>query len=310
MIAAPELSILGVPKAGTTSIHLWLEKRPNVVAAHPKETFFFMDADNLLANERCNFHKSAIGDYANFFKERSTPDAKTLDSTTHYFFQRTAIEQFAAHNTKVCVVLREPVSRLISYFNYVGYTRSAFKKPLDFSDYVDTLFNKTTQTIEDRFTTKREFVSLATALDQGNYEKYLRQWRDKIKPENIKVMLFEDLVSQRKNFLADLASFFEIAVSDADFEDFEVANEGRGVKFHGINRCLRSISKFATGLPFYEALKKRYLAVQASEKVEFDRDQHQLAIQRLHEYYKPLNAKLSDIVDVDLEKWSSRSMAS
>ena len=305
MISAPNLSIIGVPKAGTTSIHLWLEKRSNVVAAQPKETFFFIDADNPMINEKCNLHKSTISGYANFFNANSDAGIKTLDSTTHYFFQQTAIEQFAAHGTKVCVVLREPVSRLISYFNYVGFTRSAFKKPLNFSDYVDAILSETTHTIEDHFTNKREFFSLATALDQGNYQKHLRRWQEKLKSENIKVMLFEDLVSQRINFLSEICAFFEIPVGEADLEDFEVANEGRGVKFQTVNRCLRSISKFATGLPFYESLKRRYLAVQASEKIEFDRDEHQIAIQRLHDHYRPLNEKLSELTDVNLRQWSA-----
>ena len=305
MISAPRISIIGVPKAGTTSIHLWLEKRADVVAAQPKETFFFMDADNGMINERCNVHKSNVSGYASFFKPTSDSNTKTLDSTTHYFFQQTAIEQFAAHDTKVCVVLREPVSRLISYFNYVGYTRSGFKKPLDFSQYVDALISQTTHTLKDHFTDNREFFSLATALDQGNYQRHLLRWQEKLKPENIKVMLFEDLVSQRKTFLSELSSFFEIHAGDAELEDFEVANEGRGVRFQSLNRCLRSISKFATGLPFYESLKRRYLAVQASDKIEFDREEHKIAIQKLHDYYRPLNEKLGELTDVDLSKWSA-----
>lgn len=306
MITAPDLSIVGVPKAGTTSVHQWLEHRDIVNAAQPKETFFFMDADNPMINDGCNFHHAQSGGYASFFKSNPAlhQGGKTLDSTTHHFYQETAVKQLAAHGTKVCVILREPVSRLISYFHYVGYTRSAFKKPLDFSHYVDTLFSHTTDTIRDRFTDEKEFFSLATSLDQGNYQKYLRRWHQHLKPENMKVMLFENLVSQRETFLAELASFFEIPVTETDLQTFDVANEGRAVKFQALNRWVRSISRFATGLPFYEQIKKQYLAVQASEKIEFDQSKHQHAVQRLNEFYRPLNEELAGLIDVDLAKWS------
>lgn len=311
MIDAPSIAIAGVPKAGTTSIHRWLEKRKNIVAAQPKETFFFMDADNPMINHHCNFHRQSHGGYEYFFQPRRSAthtfagDARTLDSTTHHFFQQTAVEQFAAHDTKVCVILREPVSRLISYFHYVGYTRSAFKKPLDFSHYVDTLLNQTTDTLRDHFTNEMEFFSLASSLDQGDYQKYLRRWQHHLKPENIKVMLFEDLVAERKTFLSELAAFLEIPVSSDDIEDFDIANEGRAVKFQTINRWVRSVGQFATGLPFYERLKQQYLAFQASEKIAFDRSQHHHAIQRLNQHYGPLNDQLSQLIDLDFEKWSA-----
>jgi hypothetical protein len=310
MLSAPDLSIIGVPKAGTTSVHLWLEKRSGILAADPKETFFFMDADNPLRNAGCNFHHPTACDYASFFNALPRPhegaNLKTLDSTTHYFFQQTAAKMLAQHNTKVCVILREPVARLVSYFHYVGYVRSAFKKPIDFSLYVDTLFNETTDSIADRFTDPKEFFSLATALDQGNYQKHLQLWQSTVKPENLKVMLFEDLVSQRNTFLAEIAAFFNIAVSDADLEDFGVANEGRAVKFPTLNRWVRSLSKFTTGLPFYKTLKQRYLQLQSGDKIEFDHHQHRLALQRLHQHYRPLNEKLTEVTEIDLSPWQSR----
>jgi len=303
----PDIAIVGVPKAGTTSLHCWLEQLPGVSAANPKETFYFMDEGNSMVNPKGSYRRTDGVSYDSFFEPPPSASPQlTLDSTTHHFFQQTAVEKFAEHSTKICVVFREPVSRLVSYFNYVGYTRSAFKKPVDFSVFVEKLFDDDMGSLRNNFTDEREFFSLRTALDQGNYQKYLARWLEAVAPENLKVTLFEDLVRDRSKFLSDVATFFDIPITPSDLDDFEVQNEGRGVKFQKLNQWVRSVSGIAQGLPFYDTLKKYYVAAQASEKFELDLDQHRAAIERLEEHYRPLNRQLGEMTSIDLQAWSSK----
>ena len=305
MISHPKISIVGVPKGGTTSLHCWLERLQGVNAATPKETFYFMDPDNPQVNPSSNFHKNSGQGYEKYFK--GTPDDLTLDSTTHYFYQQTAIDCFSESGTKVCAVLRDPVRRLVSYFNYVGISRGAFKQPIDFTEFTEHLLSENMHTLRERFTSDAEFFTLETALDQGEYAKYVKRWQEKISPENFRVMIFEDLVSDRDSFLVELGSFFGLEISDDDLNLFEVQNESRTVRFPAVNRVLRSASSLLRAMPFFETLRRKYHQVQGGDPIKFDWDQHTEAIECLYEHYSPLNNQLSELIGVDLDRWQQHS---
>ena len=305
MSSHPNISIVGVPKGGTTSLHCWLERLPVVSAATPKETFYFMDADNPQINPSSNFHKNSGLGYEKFFKDAQ--GELTLDSTTHYFYQQTAVDCFSEAGTKVCTVLRDPVRRLVSYFNYVGVSRGAFKQPIDFTEFTEHLLSGSMNTLRDRFTSETEFFTLETALDQGDYAKYVKRWQAKIQPDNFRVMLFEDLVSDRDSFLRELGGFFGLDISDEDLDLFEVQNESRTVRFPALNRVLRSASSVLRAMPFFETLRKKYHSVQSGDPIKFDWDQHAEAIECLYEHYGPLNSQLSELIGVDLDCWHPNS---
>ncbi len=304
MIECPDIAIVGVPKAGTTSLHRWLENLESVSAACPKETFYFMDEGNAMTNPKGSYRRQDGLEYHNFFHAGLSKTKRSLDSTTHHFYQRTAVEKFAENGTKVCVVLREPVSRLVSYFNYVGFARSGFVTSIDFSLFVEKLIDGDFQSLRPAFADEREFFSMRTSLDQGNYQKYLKRWRARFPQKNLKVMFFEDLVERHQFFLGELASFFQLEHTVSDFADFQIQNEGRSVKFPALNRVLRSASHYVSALPFYEPLKQRYACLQRGEKLEFDWLRHRAAIARLCEYYRPLNEKLGELVPFDPQRWA------
>lgn len=308
MIEHPDIAIIGVPKAGTTSLHRWLANFPDVSAANPKESFYFMDHGNSMVNPKGSYLRSDGVAYDSFFNSPSAANQLALDSTTHHFFQQTAIDQFSQNGTKVCVVLREPVSRLVSYYNYVGFARSGFTQPIDFSLFVEKLFDGDFQSLRQCFVDEREYFSLRTSLDQGDYQKYLKRWMDKIPHNKLKVLFFEDLVSNRSSFLEELATFFEISHNSSDLENFQVQNEGRSVKFPVLNRIVRSASHYVSSLPFYETLKRQYASLQQGEKLTFDWQQHSAAIERLYQHYCPLNEQLAELIPFDVRRWAPNNV--
>ena len=113
----PQISIIGAPKAGTSAVHFWLSG----LEADPKETFFFIDRDCPMKNSDCNQGDNDLQDYLKFYK--NVDSGITLDSTAHYLYQDSAIEQFSRAETRVCVMLRDPVKRITSYYLYLTLTQ-------------------------------------------------------------------------------------------------------------------------------------------------------------------------------------------
>lgn len=142
-IRANSLFILGVQKAGTTSLHDLLAQHPEIAAASPKEPNHYIktgaDWPMVLANGATAMSELPYvsdEDYAAIF----APDEAThyyLDSSTGYFPYDEALDTIAAQckDARIIVVLREPVSRAYSAFNWarkVGWEPiESFEQALD-----------------------------------------------------------------------------------------------------------------------------------------------------------------------------------
>ena len=301
MKSLPELAIVGVPKAGTTSLHCWLETLTQINAANPKETFFFMDDGNPMANPTNNLRKPNSEGYSAFFAQAS--NGLTLDSTTHHLYQDAAIEKFSAGHTKVLVILRDPVKRLVSYFNYVKVVRGAISSNLTFSEFVEESIDNQLASRRGDFSNESDWYSMSTALRQGEYAYFIEKWLDAIPHERFKVMFFEDLIDYQQLFLQQMAEYFGVEATDADFDRFQVFNEGNAPRFPSFNRNLRKMSGLLRQMPFFDLLRRSYHKVQSGEKIQFDWATNRECLERLEEYYKPPNRQLASVLGGDLPAW-------
>jgi hypothetical protein len=117
--ALPNLVLAGVPKAGTSSLFALLATHPAICGSAPKETFYFVDADNPLRRPEANYQQHGLERYT-FFAHRSPRNSFLLEGTTHYLYQQTALNFFAQLQPQphVVVILRKPSARILSSFRY------------------------------------------------------------------------------------------------------------------------------------------------------------------------------------------------
>lgn len=126
-IRARSLFILGVQKAGTTSLHDLLGQHPEIAAAEPKEPNHYVKraakgpmilASGPVAMAELPYYTDA--DYAGVFQGGGADPRYYLDSSTGYFPYDEALDAIATEcaDPRVIVVLREPVSRAYSAYNW------------------------------------------------------------------------------------------------------------------------------------------------------------------------------------------------
>lgn len=118
--------IVGVQKAGTTSLHDYLAAHPQIAAAEPKEPAFFVKHGNHGAQQCLLAGVTALTDqpyasseeYAGVFGRSTAP--WRLDSSTPYFQSDFAREQIQTlvPEARIVVCLREPVARAYSAYNW------------------------------------------------------------------------------------------------------------------------------------------------------------------------------------------------
>ena len=185
--------IAGVNKAGTTSLYVSLAEHPDVVSSAIKETRYFLPAR-----------------YGNALKPVSVWDryftgadrAVRLEATPSYFYGGAAVAhaiRSTLPNPKIVVVLREPVSRAISFFEYQK-VRLRLPQKLRIEDYIAEVDALTDHDFNDP---KNERYM---AIRGGRYADWLAQWWDVLGHDAVKVVYFEDLTADGHDVLRDVSA--------------------------------------------------------------------------------------------------------
>src|SRR5438874_4902574 len=119
--------VAGAQKSGTTALHYFLAKHPNITMGDQQEIHFFDDDATFAATvdyERLHKHYPLVA-----------PSTIAGDCTPSYLYFKPAVERIWNYNPKIklLVLLRNPVERAFAHWNM---QRFKSREPLDFFDAV------------------------------------------------------------------------------------------------------------------------------------------------------------------------------
>ncbi|PKD16744.1 hypothetical protein APR41_08025 [Salegentibacter salinarum] len=197
----PDFIISGAMKSATTTIHEVLSYHPDIFI--PRSEIRFFELDNILQHPR--FHsfdkntKSWTGRldgkkleeswnwYHNLYKGNESK-IKGEDSTS-YLASRTAAQRIASQNKniKMIFLLRQPSLRAFSQYLHMLRSGTAMWS------FEDTLVHNP-----------------YSVLTRSLYKEQLQHYYDVLPSNQIKVILFEDLVSDPERVLINLSTFLKI----------------------------------------------------------------------------------------------------
>lgn len=241
------LIIGGTTKSATTSLFTYLTDHPEICAASYKETRFFLDKDYPLPS-KYRFHGDAE-EYNSLFTQCDDNQLR-LESTPDYLYCSTALTRIATFlpNTKLVFSLREPISRLISWYRF-GQQIARLPKSLSFDGYVDHLFSvlesqSSEEIDENKIETHENIIheQYMQTLQQGCYATYLKQYLEQFGNSRIHTLFFEDLVKDPLHILKDICDFAGIDAGFYEDYTFKVTNRTetmRSSEFHQKYRSFR-----------------------------------------------------------------------
>lgn len=292
----PNAVVVGVPKAGTSSLFSWLSAHPQVAASGAKETRYLMDADSPLLPARANFHQQGVEGYAALFAHASPDSAVVLEATPDYLYQRTALDFFASVNTDaaIIVVLRQPSSRVYSYYQYARGNMAVISTDVTFRDFVGAVRQQAPKL--DRGT------NLQHTLAYSQYSDWLERWLERIAPARMHIYLFESMVADQRSFMREVAADLGIDPTFYDDFDFERRNETFGVRSQRLQRARVELgSRLADGrLKTY--LAKAYGRVNVSS-LDKPNDDDRAVMAELDREFAPRNERLASLTGLDLSCW-------
>ena len=197
----PDFLIVGAMKSGTTSLYNDLIVQPNVYFPNRKEPHDLLYPSVLESRGRAK--------YSRLF-QRCPEGSICGEASTQY----TALpvsdgtaeraRQLLGSKTRIIYVVRNPVDRTISHFLH-GYAKGEFDVP-----------------IEDAFRKEPRLITIS------QYAKQIEPWAASFGWENIRVLIFEDYVKDRSEYIKDLASFLGFKAATELLETDKAFNKGEG----------------------------------------------------------------------------------
>lgn len=219
------LIIGGTTKAATTSLFSYLAEHPEICAANTKETRFFLDSDYPLSS-RYRL-EDGMDKYERFFGH-CCDNRLRLEATPDYLHSPGTPQRIrnSLHAVRFVFILREPISRLISWYRYARQIGS-LPEDVSFGEYVEL---------------QRQSPSTATraqhllALEQGCYSRYLRDYLDLFGAADVHITFYEHLSSDPEHVLRGICAFAGVESAFYSTYHFRTLNKTRTMKSATLNR--------------------------------------------------------------------------
>jgi hypothetical protein len=218
----PSFLIVGAQKAGTSSLHYYLNKHPQLIGSWPKEVHFF-DRDERYS-KGLEFYKKEI---FNPFKSKKDLGAQYFETTPNYLYSEKAALRIIKDlgQVPIIILLRDPVSRAYSAWNMYRrlYEMGKFRKSRAQIDMDEAQGNY----LYKYFYSKDSFPSFEEVIDmelnelmdspeiiepsiirRGIYYTQIKRYFDLFGKNQVLVCGFKDLKKNREEFFRTQISPF------------------------------------------------------------------------------------------------------
>lgn len=296
----PNFFLMG-SKSGTTSFWAYLKDHPNICMSKIKEPRYFCSE----WSERYRNAKT-LEEYFGFFECGSKEVLAIGEATSSYLFSSRAMEKIYEFNknAKIIVMLRNPVEVVFQFHSMFAW-HSMDDEPE---------FEKAWRLQESRKEGKNipelcedpEFLQYKKiGLIGTNLEKVLRIFP----PEQVKMILFEDFVSNTREVYEDVLSF--LGVPSDNRTEFPHMHETKRHKIHAVGKLLCAIpSSVSSGVKFLKKIfgvKKRLNLMPKIHKlntgiISFDDLDEKFRLELIDEFREEIQ-KISRLTNRDLNHW-------
>ena len=257
----PNTLIIGAKKGGTKALLVFLQAHPKIEA--PKKEVHFFD------NER--HYRKGFRWYKNMMP-KSFSDQIVLEKSPRYFVNGRVPERVyqMSPNTKLILILRDPVKRAISDFVHMKMRRKYFRN----KDIENILWDNKTG----------KFNSSAKFMQTGLYSVHLKRWLKHFPRDQIHIVDGDTLIHDPGTELTKVQQFLniEVLINRSDF----VFNSSK--RFY----CLMNRPEFKSGT-------HRDTICLGPSKGRKHPNISQKTLQAMRDFYRPYNQELYQLTGLE-----------
>lgn len=290
----PTFLIIGVQKAGTTSIYNYLAQHPEIYMSPVKETNFLTKlwSEQEIAQRKRNPVKiSTFEQYCQLF-EAAKDNQEVGEASPNYLFKYQSSAECIKHylpNAKLIAVLRNPIER--AYSDYLMHIRDA---------------------INSRSLTEHIQSTNSFTIRKGFYYKQLQYFFNQFEHRQFGIFLYDDLRQDAIKFMQNMYEF--IGVDKAFVPDTSKVHQvAQAPKVGALNTALRKSDRIIAPIrPLMKtifppslrerlhSLRVKLIAMNSTREIPpLSKENHQ----QLLALYQDDILKLQDLIQRDLSAW-------
>ncbi|NEO31535.1 MAG: sulfotransferase [Symploca sp. SIO3C6] len=291
----PTFLIIGVQKAGTTSIYNYLKQHPQVYMSPVKETNFLERDWENLAPEVINKNGiDTLEKYSQLFAGVKDEVAIGEASPNYLFHYESASARILRYlpDAKLIAILRNPIER--AYSDYLMHIR-------------DAIGAGKSRTLSEQIKSRS---NASFTLRKGLYYEQLKYFFDAFGKEQVKVYLYDDFSKKPLDTIQDLYKF--IGVDDTFNPDMSKKSQVAQVpRVQFLNTLLRkqnplrkftaSVLKNIIPLQVRQNIRSSLIDMNSTGKPSLSTEERQ----ELVKFYREDILKLQDLIHKDLSSWLS-----
>ncbi|WP_418512676.1 sulfotransferase [Corallibacter sp.] len=287
----PNFLIVGAAKAGTTSLAKYLDEHPDIFISKIKEPRFLIANTIKKTSKSDPSHNHLIStsvlnedNYFSLFEKRT--EKAIGEASVHYLYHnKEAIEntiKYLGPETKIIILLRDPVKRAVSNWKYQDKDFLYFREAL-----------------KEEESRKREgFNSFWYYKELGFYFNQVQAYYENFK--NVKVILFEDFVKNTSSIMNSLYEFLDVDTNFTNREFIKHNDSSLSImpKSEYLKKLLNTQKKVNT---FKKLINKKIIPKRLylkKKELIYDQD-----IDFLKNIYKEDINKLQKLINQDLSNW-------
>jgi hypothetical protein len=281
------LIIGGTTKAATTSVFNYLAAHPHICGSNTKETRFFLDVSYPLKSKYRI--EDGLEKYEEFFGHCKDPTKLRLEATPDYLYSPGTPRKInqSLEGTKIIVSLREPISRLVSWYRF-AVQRGLIPTQMSIDEYIERQF---------RTNNSKETKQYMRVLEQGRYSRFISRYIEEFTREKVLVIYFEDISNDPLSVVESICKFAQLDPTYYQKFSFEKYNPTIDLRkpglHHAYNKLRFNIRRYTHNKPIIHTPLKhiRLLIEPLYIKVNKKRDQDNINIssklmEALIDYYQ------------------------
>src|SRR5215471_4525591 len=187
--------VAGAQKSGTTALHYFLKRHPQIALPDRQELHFFDDEEI--------FSRTPV-DYESLHRHfRSRAQSKTFGEVTpSYLYWKPALERIHAYNPqiKLVILLRNPIDRAFAHWNMQRF------KNREALDFLDALKEEPRRIAQPLSIESRRFAY----VDRGFYSMQLERVFKSFPREQVHIVKFENFRDRKQESLDSIFDFLGV----------------------------------------------------------------------------------------------------
>lgn len=202
----PHFVIIGTQRGGTTSLYNYLTEHPQIARMKRREVHYF----TLHFSKGMSWYRKQFPSAARErLKRLSMRELITCEATPYYLFHPLVPARLhaALPNTKLIVLLRNPIDRAFSHYHLV---RKKNQETLSFAEALEAESARLAGE-EDRMRADPDYYSLDhhqhAYLARGHYAEQLQRWFDVFPREQMHIIKSEELYADPRSVVKGALRF-------------------------------------------------------------------------------------------------------